>query len=166
MSLALKYRPRTWDEVSGQDQVVSILKNSFRHGSNFPVLLFYGSHGTGKTSVSRIVGATFLCERNSFLPCLECSSCLSIPDSNPRYLEIDAASSRKVEEIKEIRKFSGYAGKKVIVLDEVHMLSRESFGSLLKTLEESDKETIWIMCTTEENKIPTNYIFKVFTICI
>lgn len=173
--LYLKYRPQTIKEI---DSVVVREKLSLLLAAgNLPhALLFTGPKGIGKTSSARIIAKAINCEENffagkgeSYEPCNKCSSCISISNGNsPDIIEMDAASNRKIDEIRSLIeniKFAPILARyKVYVIDEVHMLTTESFNALLKTLEEPPKSTIFILATTELDKLPKTIISRCITI--
>lgn len=150
LALYRKYRPKTFKEVLGQDQIVKVLESSIKEKKVSHAYLFVGSRGTGKTSVARIFAT-------------------SIGVSTNDLYEIDAASNRGIEDIKELRegvRVLPFDSKyKVYIIDEVHMLSKDAWGALLKTLEEPPKHVIFIMATTELEKVPETIISRcqVFT---
>ncbi|MCX6807128.1 MAG: DNA polymerase III subunit gamma/tau [Candidatus Berkelbacteria bacterium] len=162
MSKALyrKWRPQNFSEICGQNQVKTILQNALSSGRIAHAYLFSGPRGSGKTTIARLVAKSVNC--SSFKngePCNKCSSCTEIQKGQSLDLiEIDAASNRGIEEIKDLRekiKFTPSSSKyKVFVIDEVHMLTREAFNALLKTLEEPPAHVIFILATTEAHKIP------------
>ena len=140
-----KYRPQNFDEVLGQDHIVSVLKNAVKTGRISHAYLFSGSRGTGKTSLARILAKEAGC-------------------SDVDLIEIDAASSRGIDEIRALResvRFSPMQGKvKVYIIDEAHMLTKEAFNALLKTLEEPPVHAIFILATTETEKMPETIISR------
>ena len=140
-----KYRPQSFEEVLGQDHIVSVLKNAVKAGRISHAYLFSGSRGTGKTSLARILAKEAGC-------------------SDVDLIEIDAASSRGIDEIRALReavRFSPMQGKvKVYIIDEVHMLTKEAFNALLKTLEEPPAHAIFILATTELDKVPETIISR------
>lgn len=140
-----KYRPKTFDDVLGQDHIVNVLKNAVKNGRVSHAYLFSGSRGTGKTSLARILAKEAGC-------------------SDIDLAEIDAASSRGIDEIRALRdaaRFSPMQGKvKVYIIDEVHMLTKEAFNALLKTLEEPPEHVIFILATTELDKVPETIISR------
>ena len=163
-----KYRPQTLDEldlVDVREKLLSILKNkNIQHA-----FLFTGPKGLGKTSSARILAKAINCEKqtDSCEPCNKCSACLSITNvSNIDVLEIDAASNRGIDEIRDLRervKFAPSSLKyKVYIIDEVHMLTTDAFNALLKTLEEPPSHVIFILCTTEAYKIPQTIMSRAF----
>ncbi|MGN7678847.1 MAG: DNA polymerase III subunit gamma/tau [Anaplasma sp.] len=160
MNLALKYRPRCFDDLVGQDVLVRILKNSFAIGSLNSPLLMVGASGVGKTTCARIVALCLNCQNGPVQdPCGTCSSCVAIRDSvSPDVIEIDAASNTGVDDIRSLLENSHYLPTssrfKVYIIDEVHMLSISAFNALLKTLEDPAQHARFIMATTEARKVP------------
>ncbi len=162
-----KHRSQTFDELRGQDHVVSILKNAVSQGQTSHAYLFHGPRGLGKTSTARIlakaVNCLQLCDDGN--PCNKCSVCKAITAGNfLDLIEIDAASNRGIEEIRELKEkieFSPTEGKyKVYIIDEVHMLTTEAFNALLKTLEEPPAHAIFILATTEIHKVPATILSR------
>jgi DNA polymerase-3 subunit gamma/tau len=145
LALYRKYRPKSFDEVLGQDHIVGILKNAVKLGRISHAYLFSGPRGTGKTSIARILAKEAGC-------------------SDMDLIEIDAASSRGIDEIRALREsvhFTPLHGKvKVYIIDEVHMLTKEAFNALLKTLEEPPSHVIFILATTETEKVPETIISR------
>ena len=170
--IARKYRPNNFEEVIGQDIIVRTLKNSFKLNKIGQAYLFSGPRGVGKTTVARIIGKVLNCQEKKINPCEKCSFCLQIDNNNSLdYHEIDGASNRGIDQIREIQSNLNYASPlgnyRIYVIDEVHMLTIEAFNALLKSLEEPPKKIIFILCTTEIVKIPLtirsrcqNFLFK------
>ena len=157
-----KYRPKTFEEVVGQPHVVKILKNAIKLNRVAHAYLFSGPRGTGKTSVARILARAVNCGQHSELtkvPCNVCRNCSEFLSGRTLDLvEIDAASNRGIDEIRAVREAANFlpisAKYKVYIIDEVHMLTKEAFNALLKTLEEPPAHVIFILATTEPEKIP------------
>ena len=158
-SLYRRHRPQTFDEVVGQEHVVRTLRNAVERDRVHHAYLFVGSRGTGKTSVAKILARSLNCVNGPTLtPCGECESCRTIAaGSSLDVIEMDAASNRSVDDIRELRERVGYApaaGRwKVYILDEAHMLTREAWNAFLKTLEEPPPNTVFVLCTTEPHKV-------------
>ncbi|MBO4872911.1 MAG: DNA polymerase III subunit gamma/tau [Lachnospiraceae bacterium] len=166
VALYRKWRPSSFDEVKGQETVVTTLKNQVRSGRIGHAYLFCGSRGTGKTSVAKILARTVNCENPADgCACGKCASCRSIDEgSSTNVIEIDAASNNGVDNVREIRDEVAYRpaeGKyRVYIIDEVHMLSPGAFNALLKTLEEPPEYVIFILATTEPHKIPATILSR------
>ena len=165
LALYRKYRPKTFDEVVGQEHIVKTLINQIKTDKISHAYLFTGSRGTGKTSTAKIFSKAINClspENGS--PCLKCEVCKSLDDTNIDVLEIDAASNNGVDEIRELRervKYPPVVGKyKVYIIDEVHMLSTSAFNALLKTLEEPPAHTVFVLATTEVHKLPATILSR------
>jgi DNA polymerase-3 subunit gamma/tau len=159
--LARKYRPANFSEVVGQEHVTRTLRNAFGSGRLGHAFLFSGLRGVGKTSVARILAKTLNCtdEKHIDEPCGRCESCLEIDDGRSlNVVEMDAASHTGVDDIRELRESVMYAAAegryKVYIIDEVHMLSKNAFNALLKTLEEPPPRVVFILATTEPHKVP------------
>lgn len=166
-ALYRKFRPTTFDEVKGQDHIVTTLKNQLKAGRIGHAYLFCGTRGTGKTTVAKILARAVNCEspREDGSPCNECETCREILNgTSGNVIEIDAASNNGVDNIREIREEVQYRptrGRyKVYIIDEVHMLSTGAFNALLKTLEEPPEYVIFILATTEVNKIPVTILSR------
>src|SRR3989344_6118713 len=165
MVLYRKYRPQTLSDLIGQDVVKKTLLDAFATNKLSHAYLFVGPRGTGKTSTARILAKMINCKEKT-PPCNKCDTCISITDgSNLDLIEIDAASNRGIDDVRSLRENiklspSG-AGKKVYIIDEVHMLTTEAFNALLKTLEEPPEHVIFILATTEANKIPATILSRV-----
>jgi DNA polymerase III subunit gamma/tau len=163
---ARKWRPQKFDEVVGQEHITSTLKNALKSGRIAHAFLFTGPRGVGKTTTARILAKSLNCENSKdFEPCNECSMCKSISNSQTMdIIEIDGASNRGIDEIRTLRESVKYAptqGKyKVYIIDEVHMLTKESFNAFLKTLEEPPAHTIFIFATTDIHKVPLTIISR------
>ena len=165
-ALYRKFRPTTFEEVKGQDHIVTTLKNQIRANRIGHAYLFCGTRGTGKTTVAKILARAVNCGHPADgSPCNECPSCRAILDGvSANVIEIDAASNNGVDNIREIREEVSYRptqGRyKVYIIDEVHMLSTGAFNALLKTLEEPPEYVIFILATTEVNKIPVTILSR------
>ena len=159
-----RHRPRTFDEVVGQEPVVRTLRNAVDRGKVHHAYLFVGSRGTGKTSTAKILAASLNCERGpTSEPCGVCESCVSIARANSLdVIEMDAASNNSVDDIRDLREGVAYAPvsgrRKVYILDEAHMLSTAAWNAFLKTLEEPPPDTVFVLATTEDKKIPATVI--------
>jgi DNA polymerase-3 subunit gamma/tau len=166
IALSRKYRPMTFDEVSGHETAVTILKNQLKSKKLAHAYLFTGLHGTGKTTLARIFAKSLNCDNpKNQNPCNECKSCKAIINSSSLdVLEIDGASNRGIDDIRNINETAGYAtfhGKyKIYIIDEVHMLTKEAFNALLKTLEEPPANTKFFLATTEAHKIPPTILSR------
>jgi DNA polymerase-3 subunit gamma/tau len=158
-SLYRRHRPRTFDEVVGQEHVVRTLRNAVEQGKVHHAYLFVGSRGTGKTSMAKILAACLNCERGPTIePCGCCDSCRAIAGATSLdVIEMDAASNNSVDDIRELRERVAYAPvsgrSKVYILDEAHMLSTQAWNAFLKTLEEPPPDTIFVLATTEAQKV-------------
>jgi len=158
-SLYRRHRPRTFDEVVGQTHVVRTLRNAVERGKVHHAYLFVGSRGTGKTSMAKILAACLNCERGpTVTPCGVCDSCVSIAAATSLdVIEMDAASNNSVDDIRDLRDRVAYApvsGRhKIYILDEAHMLSSAAWNAFLKTLEEPPPHTVFVLATTEANKV-------------
>ncbi len=165
-ALYRKWRPRNFDEVSGQDHITSILKYECATGKFSHAYLFCGSRGTGKTSCAKILAKAVNCEHPvSAGPCGQCAACRAIDaGAATDVLEMDAASNNGVDDIRDIRDEVIYAPSelkyRVYIIDEVHMLSTSAFNALLKTLEEPPEHVVFILATTELQKLPATIISR------
>ncbi len=159
-TFARKYRPKNFQQVVGQETVVKTLSNAIKLGRVSHAYIFAGSRGLGKTTIARIITKCLNCEEGiTENPCGKCENCREIEKGSfPDMYEIDAASNRGIDDIRTIRDNVSYApikGRyKVYIIDEAHMLTREAFNALLKTLEEPPPNNIFILATTELHKIP------------
>lgn len=159
------YRPEIFDEILGQEHIVRILKNQIDTDSTSHAYLFCGTRGTGKTTTARILAKGLNCLSDTERPCGKCSACISIKEGTfLDVIEIDAASNNGVDNIRELResvKYPPAAGrKKVYIIDEVHMLSTGAFNALLKTLEEPPEYVVFILATTEPQKLPATILSR------
>lgn len=160
------FRPQNFDEVIGQDHIITTLKNQVEHNSFGHAYLFCGTRGTGKTSTAKIFARAVNClHQKNGNPCGECETCLSnLNGGNLDIVEIDAASNNRVDEIRDLREKIGYLPSvnkyKVYIVDEVHMLTDSAFNALLKTLEEPPKHAIFILATTEPHKLPATILSR------
>ncbi|MFG6382880.1 MAG: DNA polymerase III subunit gamma/tau [Lachnospiraceae bacterium] len=165
-ALYRKFRPKEFEDVKGQEHIVTTLKNQIKAERLGHAYLFCGTRGTGKTTVAKIFAKAVNCEHSKDgSPCGNCPSCKAIAAGNAmNVIEIDAASNNGVDNIREIReevRYSPTQGKyKVYIIDEVHMLSKEAFPALLKTLEEPPSYVIFILATTEAHKIPITILSR------
>jgi DNA polymerase-3 subunit gamma/tau len=161
-SLYRRHRPRSFADVVGQEHVVRTLRNAVERGQVHHAYLFVGSRGTGKTSMAKILAACLNCDLDpahpTISPCGECESCLAIANATSMdVIEMDAASNNSVDDIRDLRESVAYApvsGRhKVYILDEAHMLSPQAWNAFLKTLEEPPPRTIFVLATTEAQKV-------------
>lgn len=167
LAIYRKYRPKKLSELLGQEHIIEVLRNSAKQNKFAHAYLFYGPRGSGKTTTARLLAKLINCEKRlkdgkfkeKGEPCNECRACLEI-DGNRALdvVEIDAASNRGIDEIRELKesiKLSPiYFSKKIFIIDEAHMLTREAFNALLKTLEEPPVHALFILATTEYEKLP------------
>ncbi|HYQ48419.1 MAG TPA: DNA polymerase III subunit gamma/tau [Thermodesulfovibrionales bacterium] len=164
--LARKWRPKTFDDLAGQEPITRILTNAVTQGKISHAYIFSGPRGVGKTSTARILSKALNCKEGPTAhPCGICESCISITEgSSVDVIEIDGASNNSVDDIRDLRERVKYApsgGKyKVYIIDEVHMLSGSAFNALLKTLEEPPSHVIFVLATTEMKKIPATVLSR------
>ena len=165
-ALYRKWRPAAFEDVRGQEHIVTTLKNQIKTGRIGHAYLFCGTRGTGKTTVAKILAKAVNCMNPSDgSPCGECASCRAIAaGASMNVIEIDAASNNGVDNIRQIREEVEYSpaggGYRVYIIDEVHMLTTGAFNALLKTLEEPPSYVIFILATTEANKIPITVLSR------
>jgi DNA polymerase-3 subunit gamma/tau len=166
IALYRKYRPEKFSEIYGQGHITKVLSNALVENKVSHAYLFSGPRGTGKTSVARILAKALNCEnRTSENACGRCRSCKAIKENATMDLiEIDAASNRGIDEIRDLREKIKFAPSessyKIFIIDEVHMLTKEAFNALLKTLEEPPAHAFFVLATTEINKVPTTIISR------
>ena len=166
LALARKYRPKTFEELIGQPHITKTLQNAIKMNKLYPALIFSGMKGVGKTSAARILAKAMNCEDGpASEPCNKCSICTEInEDKSPDYIEIDGASNNGIEEVRSLRekiKYKPFKNRfRMIVIDEVHMLSNSAWNALLKTIEEPPEHTYFIMATTDFHKIPSTIVSR------
>ena len=165
-ALYRQYRPRTFGEVVGQEHITTILKNQVATGRLAHAYLFCGTRGTGKTSTAKILARASCCLRpDGGEPCGACDACLhSVDENNTDIIEIDAASNNRVDDVRALLEQAQYAPMqlrmRVFIIDEAHMLSGSAFNALLKTLEEPPPHILFILATTEPQKLPATIISR------
>ena len=159
--IARKYRPQFFDDVAGQRLITDTLKNAVVKGRVAHGYIFSGARGVGKTTTARILAKSLNCAQGpTVTPCGECPSCVEIAQGNSvDVFEIDAASNRGIDEIRQLRETVRYLPARdlyrIFIIDEAHMLTTEAFNALLKTLEEPPPRSLFVLCTTEPHKLPT-----------
>ncbi|MBU4486644.1 MAG: DNA polymerase III subunit gamma/tau, partial [Candidatus Delongbacteria bacterium] len=164
--IARKYRPLTFEDVIGQEHVTTTLINAIKNNKVHHAYLLTGPRGVGKTTISRIIAKSLNCETGvTPKPCGICSNCKEIDQGiNLDVKEIDGASNRGIDEIRDLRddiKFSpAKSRKKIYIIDEVHMLTNQAFNALLKTLEEPPEHAVFIFATTEVNEVPATILSR------
>ena len=163
--LSLKWRPQTFKEVVGQEHVTHTLTNAFKKDRVAQAYLFTGPRGVGKTTTARLVSKALNCLKNPGDFCNSCSNCMEITDGrNMDVLEIDGASNRGIDEIRNLREMIQYtpmnAQYKIFIIDEVHMLTTQAFNALLRTLEEPPKHGKFVLATTDIQKVPATIISR------
>jgi DNA polymerase-3 subunit gamma/tau len=164
--IARKYRPQAFDELISQEHVKTTLENAITQGRIAHGYIFSGQRGTGKTTVARIFARCLNCEQGPTpTPCGKCASCLEIAGgSSMDVIEIDAASNRGINEMRELRESVRFRPArdryKVFIIDEAHQITSEAFNALLKTLEEPPEWVVFMLCTTESHKIPSTIVSR------
>jgi len=166
--LARKYRPSTFSEVVGQEHILKALENSIQHNKLHQAYMFSGTRGVGKTTIARVFAKCLNCQTGNMPqpePCNECSACMEIKSGRHiEFLEVDAASRTGVDDMRELLESVQYkpanARYKIYLIDEVHMLSKSSFNALLKTLEEPPPHVMFLMATTEVEKVPKTVLSR------
>ena len=166
--LARKYRPSTFSEVVGQEHILKALENSIKHNKLHQAYMFSGTRGVGKTTIARVFAKCLNCQKGDMPqaePCNECAACLEIKAGRHiEFLEVDAASRTGVDDMRELLESVQYkpanARYKIYLIDEVHMLSKSSFNALLKTLEEPPPHVMFLMATTEVEKVPKTVLSR------
>lgn len=166
-ALYREYRPKTFDEVLGQDRVTNVLKNQVKTGKISHAYIFSGERGTGKTSCAKIFAKAINClNPKDGSPCLECENCKAIEEeSTIDIVEMDAASNRRIDDIRNLKDNIIYPPNKlkykVYIIDEAHMITREAFNALLKIMEEPPSHLVFILATTEIEKVPRTILSRV-----
>lgn len=166
-ALYRQYRPKTFDSVLGQDRVVNVLKNQVKSGNISHAYLFSGERGTGKTTCAKIFAKAINClNPKDGSPCMECENCKAIEEETTiDVVEMDAASNRRIDDIRNLKDNVIYPPNKlkykVYIIDEAHMITREAFNALLKIMEEPPSHLVFILATTEIEKIPSTILSRV-----
>lgn len=166
-ALYRQYRPKIFEEVLGQDKVINVLKNQIKNNNFSHAYLFAGERGCGKTSAAKIFAKAINClNPQDGSPCLECENCRAIEEETSLdVVEMDAASNRRIDDIRNLRDNVIYPPAnlkyKVYIIDEAHMITREAFNALLKIMEEPPKHLVFILATTEIDKIPKTILSRV-----
>lgn len=164
--IAREWRPSVFQDVVAQDHIVQTLQNAIRSDRVVQAYLFCGPRGTGKTTMARLLAKAFNCERGPTPePCGSCGLCTGIAENKSMdVLEIDGASNRGIDEIRQLREEVGFAAsrgkRKVYIIDEVHMLTAEAFNALLKTLEEPPPHVVFVLATTEPHRMPETILSR------
>ena len=165
LALYRRFRPQTFDEMVGQNAVVQTLKNQIKTDRIGHAYLFCGARGTGKTTAARVFARAVNClSPAEGSPCGKCAACLALSGANMDVVEMDAASNNGVDEVRNLKESVQYppvsCRYKVYIVDEVHMLSQQAFNALLKTLEEPPKHAVFILATTEPQKLPATILSR------
>ena len=164
-ALYREYRPEVFEEMLGQEHIVKILKKQVESDSVNHAYLFCGTRGTGKTTTARLLAKAVNCLSEGEKPCGKCDNCRAIKEGTfMDLIEIDAASNNGINDIRELRESVNFppavGRKKVYIIDEVHMLSKEAFNGFLKTLEEPPENVMFILATTEPQKLPQTILSR------
>ena len=164
--IARRYRPQIFEDVIGQEYITTTLKNAITENKVAHAYIFAGTRGVGKTSLARIFAKALNCKEGpTAAPCNKCEFCKSIAEGNdPDVIEIDAASNRGIEDVRNLQESIGYiplrAKYKLYIMDEAHQLTKESFNALLKTIEEPPPHVKFIFATTDPNKLPDTILSR------
>ena len=164
--LSRKWRPQNFEEVVGQQHVTQTLQNALKLDRIGHGYIFTGPRGVGKTTVARILAKVLNCTNSTeFNPCNQCTHCIEITEGRSLdVLELDGASNRGIDEIRDLResvKYPPNSGKyRIYIIDEVHMLTKEAFNALLKTLEEPPEHVVFMMATTDPYKVPPTILSR------